>query len=436
MAHFQCRHLRQRRGPRVLQCRWNYRGATWSDSKDSNCRNSNSTNSPIHNRYWCGNSVQNTSDNLFWFSIGCSVVDQRSGDGWFIGRVTILAISLWKGFSKLRDAGQYHQEFPFQKEGQPRGAESPKRGPVSTRKTDGLHDLRLLSSDWRSWYSIRLHWLILCYSSWWQHSGIRCEMGRSSTFYVKKFHPMIFLDKSVQIENTCSLRNSKLYWNCTTWRFIRRYRLPNYQKVEKRWWKGSIDQKLQIKKLWRQTRENWSRSSGEESKGIKLALKEEKVLCYQWKEKGPCSQGDKCSVRHESNDRAQKTEHTAATPSEPTVSRGRSVSRKRCIRGNSNHGSILRQPCRYYLRGTCTRASCEYWHPPVCQSYKNETGCLVGDKCLFPHYKIDEQPNKKPKKSYFPKRRESDGQECCGYCEKCITIGLCITRFRCTRFSR
>ena len=26
----------------------------------------------------------------------------------------------------------------------------------------------------------------------------------------------------------------------------------------------------------------------------------------------------------------------------------------------------------------------------------------------FPHYKVDEQPQKKPKKSYFPKRRESD----------------------------
>ena len=30
-----------------------------------------------------------------------------------------------------------------------------KRGPVSTRKTDRFHDLRL-SSDWRSWYSIGL----------------------------------------------------------------------------------------------------------------------------------------------------------------------------------------------------------------------------------------------------------------------------------------
>ena len=41
--------------------------------------------------------------------------------------VKILAMSLWKGFSKLRDAGregclgseQDHPEFPVQKEGQP-----------------------------------------------------------------------------------------------------------------------------------------------------------------------------------------------------------------------------------------------------------------------------------------------------------------------------
>ena len=40
--------------------------------------------------------------------------------------------------------------------------------------------------------------------------------------------------------------------------------------------------------------------------------------------------------------------------------------------------------------------------------YKTETGCIAGDKCLFPHHKVDEQPNKKPKKSDFSKRRESD----------------------------
>ena len=42
------------------------------------------------------------------------------------------------------------QNSTLQKECQSRGAESPERGPVSTRKTDRFHDLRLLSSDWRS----------------------------------------------------------------------------------------------------------------------------------------------------------------------------------------------------------------------------------------------------------------------------------------------
>ena len=38
----------------------------------------------------------------------------------------------------------------LKEEGQSRGTESPEGGPVSTRKTDRLHDLRLLLSDWRS----------------------------------------------------------------------------------------------------------------------------------------------------------------------------------------------------------------------------------------------------------------------------------------------
>ena len=43
-----------------------------------------------------------------------------------------------------------HPEFPIQEESQSRGTESSERGSVSTRKTDRVHELRLLSSDWRS----------------------------------------------------------------------------------------------------------------------------------------------------------------------------------------------------------------------------------------------------------------------------------------------
>ena len=49
-------------------------------------------------------------------------------------------------------------------------------------------------------------------------------------------------------------------------------------------------------------------------KGIK-GVKGGKGIYYQWKEKGQCSQGDRCSFRHETQDGAQKPEYTAATPS-------------------------------------------------------------------------------------------------------------------------
>ena len=91
------------------------------------------------------------------------------------------------------------------------------------------------------------------------------------------------------------------------------------------------------------------------------------------------------------------------------MTQGRSVSRKRSIRGKSNLGVILRQPCRYYLKGICTRSPCTYWHPPLCQFYKTGSGCKAGDECLFPHHKVDEQPPKKKKKSYHSQEgRESD----------------------------
>ena len=140
-----------------------------------------------------------------------------------------------------------------------------------------------------------------------------------------------------------------------------------------------------------------------------MALKEEKVLVTSGKKKASVRKethavsGMRVTIVHKN----QTT--NAATPSEPSLSRGRRVSRKRSIRGKGNRGSILRQPCRYYLKGTCTRSPCEYWHPPECQFHKAEAGCKARDKCLFPHHKVDEQPNKKPKKGYYShKRRESD----------------------------
>ena len=134
-------------------------------------------------------------------------------------------------------------------------------------------------------------------------------------------------------------------------------------------------------------------------------MKEEKVSVTSGKKKASVRK-ETVAVSATKPKIVRKNQNTLPpTPSEPTSSR--SVSRKRSIRGKSNHGSILRHPCRYYLKGTCTRTSCEYWHRPDCQFYKNETGCKAGDKCLFPHYKVDEQPNKSRKRATSKKQEKA-----------------------------
>ena len=125
----------------------------------------------------------------------------------------------------------------------------------------------------------------------------------------------------------------------------------------------------------------------------------EKVFVTSGKKKCKCSKGDWCSFWHESNDRAKPTPK-AAPPSDPQSpkARGRSVSRKRNARGRSQTEKFNRPPCKYFLKGTCTESLCEYWHPPECQFYKTKSGCKFSAECSFPHWKVEEQPNNKPKK--------------------------------------
>ena len=63
--------------------------------------------------------------------------------------------------------------------------------------------------------------------------------------------------------------------------------------------------------------------------------------------------------------------------------------------------------------------------------------CKAGDKCLFPHHKDNEQPNKKAKERLlFPQKKRKRRQECSGYCENCTTIGLRLARLGCVGFSK
>ena len=100
--------------------------------------------------------------------------------------------------------------------------------------------------------------------------------------------------------------------------------VPNYQKL-KTMVNRSIDQKLRLRNFDARHRKIES-GAVVKRKGL-IGDEGGKGICYQWKEKGQCSQGDRCSFRHETPDRAQKPEHTAASPCEATVSRSRSRQR-------------------------------------------------------------------------------------------------------------
>ena len=65
--------------------------------------------------------------------------------------------------------------------------------------------------------------------------------------------------------------------------------------------------------------------------------------------------------------------------------------------------------------------SCKVWHPPVCQNYKSEKGCILGDKCHCRHVEAEGKAQQKVKERW---------------CERisCIiegvyTSGFCILRF-------
>ena len=99
--------------------------------------------------------------------------------------------------------------------------------------------------------------------------------------------------------------------------------VPNYQKL-KTMVKRSIDQKLRLRNFGARHGSIESAAVVKNRKGT-IGVDGGRGVCYQWKQKGQCSQGDRCSFRHEAQDRAQKPEHTAAT------FRAIRITRKKCV---------------------------------------------------------------------------------------------------------
>ena len=107
--------------------------------------------------------------------------------------------------------------------------------------------------------------------------------------------------------------------------------VPKYQKL-KTMVTRSVDQTLRLRNL---DARHGKIESGAVMKSRKVlsGVEKGKGICHQWQEKASVRKGVRCSFRHETQDRAQKPEHTAPTPSEPSACRGREVSEAKVTMG-------------------------------------------------------------------------------------------------------
>ena len=119
--------------------------------------------------------------------------------------------------------------------------------------------------------------------------------------------------------------------------------MPNDQKFflkKKTMVKRSIDQKLRLRNFDARHGRIETVAVVKSRKGSS-GVERGKGICYQWKEKGQCSKGYQCSFRHGAKPTPKVEPH-----SEPQSSKtlGRSVSRKRNVRGSSQSEKFNRPP--------------------------------------------------------------------------------------------
>ena len=118
----------------------------------------------------------------------------------------------------------------------------------------------------------------------------------------RKFYRMTFW-KDWHMKNA-SLRKSRPYWNCTTWRFIRRKQDLIITITDRRqWWKEVSTNIYETEILGSKTEimkeTPRSRIRGQDSEDNFFGD------CWQWEANGQCSKRDNCNYRHDIDKRAK-----------------------------------------------------------------------------------------------------------------------------------
>ena len=133
----------------------------------------------------------------------------------------------------------------------------------------------------------------------------RNSIRNGTEFYYQRrtFHLMTSWKDRTNYECE-SLRNSRLYWNCTIWMEIHQKKAGPDNHRLKTMVKRSIEQNLRTKNFEARNG-NYETNAVVKNQGTKQ--REQRTLghCWQWKANGQCSKGDNCSFRHDINMRAK-----------------------------------------------------------------------------------------------------------------------------------
>ena len=292
--------------------------------------------------------IQNWGMYLFTISYGSYAVDQRSGNGWISGWSQIFALYQRNSWSRLWvtwrencfNTEQKHPEYPLQEKGQSGGNERSKRRPLPPRKTDRSPDLRVHLGHWSQRFCRELCRPMYSCSSKWRYSGIRLQVGNIFIFCDAKSHLMKFLKACTKWEHEC-LRNSRPYWNCTIWRFIRK---PDLYHKLKTMVKTSIEQEIRNKNFGARNG-NFEKNAVVKNQGTRQRAQRSLGDCWQWKANGQCSKRDNCSFQHDQDKRARTTQPNPS-PRSSTQQGVQNASRTRSSRSRSPSGKMARLPCK------------------------------------------------------------------------------------------
>ena len=136
-----------------------------------------------------------------------------------------------------------------------------------------------------------------------------------------------------------------------------------------------------------------------------------KGICYQWKEKGQCSQGDRCSFRHEKcvEEKVSEAKVTIVPLFDNYADISKVFARDRLV----NIGIV-----------------------PSVNFTKQRRGAKPEIHVCSRITRLMNNQTKSQKKLLFTKKKRKRRQKCCGCCENCTTIGLRVARLGTIGFSK